>query len=279
MNGVHTFHHLAKPAVDEEEVWSSEILPILLGLPSNVIDIWHYCVTEMVNNAIDHSGGQTITVAIERMADHTKVLVADDGVGIFKKIHAALGLVDEQHAILELSKGKLTTDPSRHSGQGIFFTSRMLDDFWIFSGGLVFSHKHDRPIDFLSEDDDPTSSTMVTMALSNSADRTLKDVFGQFESGEDLDFSRTVLPVRLAKFQDGKLVSRSAAKQLVARIDQFKTVMFDFASVETVGQAFLDEIFRVWAASHPEVDCYVMGESPEILRLLAQIQTPENVYI
>jgi len=38
-----------------------------------------------------------------------------------------------------LAKGKLTTDPKRHSGEGIFFSSRMFDEFDILSGG-VFSH-------------------------------------------------------------------------------------------------------------------------------------------
>jgi RNA polymerase sigma-70 factor (ECF subfamily) len=38
-------------------------------------------------------------------------------------------LLDERHAILELSKDQLTTDPARHTGDGIFFTSRMFDSF------------------------------------------------------------------------------------------------------------------------------------------------------
>ena len=65
----------------------------------------------------------------------------DNGVGIFKKIQTELRLLDERHAILELAKGKLTTDPKRHTGEGIFFSSRMFDQFDILSGGIFFTHK------------------------------------------------------------------------------------------------------------------------------------------
>jgi hypothetical protein len=49
--------------------------------------------------------------------------IIQNGVGIFKKIQNALGLEDERHAVLELSRGKLTADPARHTGEGIFFVA------------------------------------------------------------------------------------------------------------------------------------------------------------
>lgn len=45
---------------------------------------------------------------------------------------------DERDAILELSKGKLITDAENHAGEGIFFTSRVFDEFAVISGGLFF---------------------------------------------------------------------------------------------------------------------------------------------
>jgi len=50
------------------------------GFPANIIDIWHYCVTEMVNNVIDHSDGAVLTVVVQRRP--SKTLVLDDGIGI-----------------------------------------------------------------------------------------------------------------------------------------------------------------------------------------------------
>jgi hypothetical protein len=74
--------------------------------------------------------------------------VVDNGIGIFRKIKEAFDLASEAQAILELAKGKLTTDPDRHSGQGIFFTSRMLDKFSILSRGAFFSHEAPGRLDY-----------------------------------------------------------------------------------------------------------------------------------
>src|SRR5688572_8757778 len=111
-------------APSEDYVWSNYVKPVLGQLPDNAMNIWHHAVTEMYNNAIDHSGGTKVNVQITKNAAETIVQIVDDGVGIFRKIQAALNLLDERHAVLELAKGKFTTDPKNHSGEGIFFTSR-----------------------------------------------------------------------------------------------------------------------------------------------------------
>jgi anti-sigma regulatory factor (Ser/Thr protein kinase) len=266
-----------EPGLEEDQVWCTTVLPLLEGLPENTIDVWQYCVTEMVNNAIDHSEGSSLTVLVQRRPSDTRVSVHDDGIGIFRKIKAAFNLEDETQAILELSKGKLTTDPDRHSGQGIFFTSRMLDKFSILSRGAYFSHEATRPVDWILPDDDSDSSTMVTMALDNNADRTLKDVFDQYSSGENYDFSKTVVPLRLARFGEEKLISRSQAKRALARVEKFKTVVFDFAGIEMIGQAFADEVFRVWARAHEDVECMVIDASPTVRKMIAAVGPATNV--
>ena len=132
------FDFVIDSSLDEDYVWTTSMRPLLSGLAPNAVDIWQFCITEMVNNAIDHSGGTNLTISIEMLPNRYEVEVIDNGIGIFRKIQAELSLADERQAILELAKGKLTTDPQLHSGQGIFFTSRMLDSFTISSGG-VFS--------------------------------------------------------------------------------------------------------------------------------------------
>ena len=231
----------------------------------------------MVNNALDHAEGSTLTVVVDRGSSKTRVQVLDDGVGIFRKIKASFHLEDETQAILELAKGKLTTDPDRHSGQGIFFTSRMLDEFSILSRGAYFSHQAKRPDDWILADDDPDTSTMVSMAPDNNTDRTLKDVFDQYSSGDNYDFSKTVVPLRLAKFGDEKLISRSQAKRALSRVERFKTVVFDFAGIEVIGQAFADEVFRVWATSHEDVTCFVIDASPDVRKMIATVGPATNV--
>ncbi|MDP2657397.1 MAG: STAS-like domain-containing protein, partial [Candidatus Deferrimicrobium sp.] len=251
--------------LEEDRFWRQEVVPLLTGYRENVFKIWQYGFTEMVNNAIDHSGGTRVTVTVETTAATTTLWIADDGVGIFRKIQAELGLEDERHAILELAKGKLTTDPKRHTGEGIFFTSRMFDDYVILSGGVYFSHKTGEEEDWILERERPGEGTTVVMSLRNRSDRTVKQIFEKYTaSPKDFGFNRTIVPVRLAKHGAEQLVSRSQAKRLLARFERFKVVILDFAGIDEIGQAFADEIFRVYSLQHPEVRIVPANAGPEV---------------
>jgi anti-sigma regulatory factor (Ser/Thr protein kinase) len=252
------------PEMEEDQAWSRDVSPALGSLPRNVMDIWHFCITEMLNNAMDHSGGKTITIKVAKTAANTQILLMDDGVGIFRKIQAAMNLADERHAIVELAKGKLTTDPKRHTGQGIFFTCRLLDSFDILSGGVFFTHAFGKDGDWILERPESTDGTTVFMKLNNHSARTDKQIFDQYSSGDDYGFTKTVVPVRLAQYGDDKLISRSQAKRLLARVDRFRSVVFDFQGVETIGQAFADEIFRVFAQGHADMEIAPVNATPQV---------------
>ncbi|MBU1157191.1 MAG: DUF4325 domain-containing protein [Proteobacteria bacterium] len=239
--------------LEEDRVWLELTAPVVKDLPENVRDIWRYGITEMVNNAIDHSGSPFVFVHITRNALYTDCWVMDEGEGIFLKIQKELGLYDPREAILELAKGKLTTDPKNHTGEGIFFTSRVFDQFSIFSGKLRFVHTNSQ-IDFLIEDPSDKQGTHVFMRLFNDSDRTVQKVFNEFAAPEDYTFSKTVVPVRLAQYEGEKLVSRSQAKRLYQRFERFRYVVLDFEGVLEIGQAFADELFRVFSAEHPNVE-------------------------
>ena len=270
----------------EDQVWRTEVAPVLKDLPRNVLSIWQYGFTEMVNNAIDHSGGHFLSVAIKMNPLTTRVTVHDDGIGIFRKVKEECHLEDERHAVLELAKGKLTTDPDRHTGEGIFFTSRMMDYFAILSGDVYFSHEFGREEDWILERDRPDTGTSVFMDLANNSERTDQAVFVRFASDEeDYGFTRTVVPVRLARHGAEKLVSRSQAKRLLARVDRFKTVILDFKEVDSIGRAFADEIFRVFKRNNPGIHLITTDTVPEVgkmIRLARQngeegvVATPEN---
>ncbi len=261
------------PDIEEDQAWSRDIAPVLGNLPQNVMDIWHFCVTEMFNNALDHSGGTTIFIKIGKTAANTQILLHDNGVGIFRKIQSAMNLLDERHAILELAKGKLTTDPRGHTGQGIFFTSRVLDSFDILSGGCFFTHMFGKNEDWILERPDCFDGTAVFMKLNNHSARTDKHIFDQYSSGEDYGFTKTVVPVRLAQYGEDKLISRSQAKRLLARVDLFRSVLLDFKEVETIGQAFADEIFRVFARNHPKIEITPINASPNVQQMVNAART------
>jgi hypothetical protein len=184
-----------------------------------------------------------------------------------------MDLLDERHAVLELAKGKLTTDPARHTGEGIFFSSRMFDKFDILSGGTYFSHEFGDDRDWILERSQPDSGTAVWMKLHNHTSRTIQKVFRQFSSGDDLAFTKTVVPVRLAQYGEDKLVSRSQAKRLLVRVDRFKTVLLDFDGVDSIGQAFSDEIFRVFVNAHPEMELRVLKATPAVSQMIARARS------
>ena len=256
--------------LEEDQVWRTDIAPLFGNVPKNILDILYYGFTEMLNNAIDHSAGTTVFISVTQTATYFQIFIDDDGEGIFKKIKNALNLLDERESVLELAKGKLTTDTSRHTGEGIFFTSRVFDDFMILSGDVFFSHHFGDDQDWILERKDKPLGTSVFMKLRHHAQQTLSSIFDQFTSGEDFAFSKTVVPVELAQYGNESLISRSQAKRVLTRIEKFKTVMFDFSGVETIGQAFADEIFRVFANSHPNIELQPINANSDVQAMISR---------
>ncbi len=261
----------------EDRVWTRDVAPLLQGLPREVMDICHHGLTEMVNNAIDHSEGSKVTVQVARDPRQVFLGIGDDGIGIFRKIARALDLPDERLALLELAKGKLTTDPRRHSGEGVFFTSRMFDTYQIMSGGLSFDHDGRQPQDWLFDTDDTLDGTEVFMHIASDSPRMMADIYAQYSSGpDDYTFAKTVVPVRLARVGDENLVSRSQAKRLLLRVDGFRVVVLDFAEIARIGQAFADEVFRVFANDHPEIELQAVHASHEVQQMIRRAEVARD---
>jgi hypothetical protein len=253
----------------EDEVWQEHFDVHLKWLPDNIQRICGYGFTEILNNAIDHSGGSTVLCWANIEANAVVLAIADDGIGIFEKLKLHFALDDHRHAILELSKGKLTTDKARHTGEGIFFTSRMFDDFFILANHLGFSHSADG--DWLIEvkpKEDP--GTHVSMSIDIGSKRTTKEVFDMFAdpSSDDLTFSKTHVPVVLARHGSNELISRSEAKRVLSRFEGFKEVLLDFAGIEWIGPAFADEIFRVFHLANPEIRIAYVRASESVKQMI-----------
>lgn len=256
-----------REGLQEDLVWRELVSPVVARFPQNVRDIWHYAATEMINNAIDHSGAADVLVEVRKDELTTEVLVADEGQGIFVKIQRALDLHDPREAILELAKGKLTTAPDQHTGEGIFFTSRALDFFEIESHHLRFSHAP-RADDAIAEQVADTPGTRVRMRLANDSTRVMREVFDAYTDPEEYTFDKTVVPLRLAQYEGEKLVSRSQAKRVAHRFERFKRVELDFAGVSDIGQAFADELFRVFAAAHPTIRITPINTEPAVAQMI-----------
>lgn len=262
-------------ALDESQLWAEEFSAYTADFSANVRRILEHGFTEMVNNVRDHSGGTKLTCIYLASRQSVALTIIDNGEGIFRRIRRLCGLADERLALLELAKGKLTTDPKNHSGEGIFFTSRAFDHFVIASGELTFSHSPES--DWLQEQDDivseaaEKSGTTVWMMLDKNTETELQHVFDRFAAPEEYSFSKTIVPLRMARLGAENLVSRSQAKRALSRVDRFKTVLFDFTAVDTVGQAFADEIFRVFANAHPEMQLIPIHFNAAVKRMLLHV--------
>lgn len=258
---------------EEHEIWRTTIAPRLEGVHDNIRAVCQHGFNEMLNNVIDHSNANQATVELDTNAASVQMIVRDPGIGIFEKIRAALNLSDPREALLELSKGKLTTAPDRHSGEGIFFTSRMFESFSILSGELVYSARASEDDDWLFEfaDGKPINGTSVWMSISKYSTRTTQEVFDRF-SGIEEGFSKTHVPVALARYGEDKLVSRSQARRVLSRFEKFREVSLDFSGVETIGQPFADEIFRVFSEQNLAVNITYSHASPQIHKMIAWVR-------
>ena len=222
---------------------------ILRNETKNVQGIWEYAFSEMINNVMDHSCASEALIRVIRDSLRTTVILTDNGVGIFRKIREYFNLESLDEAIEELFKGKLTTDSLHHSGEGIFFTSRMMDDFLILSDDKVFCiNKYDEST--LTDIGMPTAGTLIYMNLSNTSNKTAKEIFDRF-SDIDSGFTRTSIPLR--NIYDSSPVSRSQARRLSHRLDRFEEVTLDFDGLEWMGQGFAHELFVVFAREHPGI--------------------------
>ena len=232
---------------DEESIYVKYIKGDLAGKKENVRRIWGYAFTEMMNNAIDHSEAEEVTLLIYENYVNTFMIIYDNGVGIFKKIKDYFNLDSLEDAAKELFKGKFTTDSKRHSGEGIFFTSRMMDVFGIVSDGIIFSHeKYDEVVNARTE----SKGTTILMGLSENSRRKTREVFDKYADTEE-GFTKTSIKIKniFAEYP----VSRSQAKRLVNGLEKFVTVELDFSGIDEIGQGFADELFRVFTNAHPEI--------------------------
>ncbi|HYJ69697.1 MAG TPA: DUF4325 domain-containing protein [Nocardioidaceae bacterium] len=240
----------------EDKVWAVMTeQAVELAEHSGARQIMAYAVTEMINNAVEHSDGQTADVSLWLDAGTVRVGVADDGVGVFARVRTGFDLEDEFAAVAELTKGKRTTDPQAHTGEGIFFTSKLVDLFVLESNGIRWAVDNERHDDAVGASH-VTVGTTVRLQLRLDTDRDLARVFREFSV--DHEFVRTRPTIRL--FELGtEFVSRSEAKRLLVGLEKFRQVELDFRGVDAVGQGFVDEVFRVWARANPDTELIPTG--------------------
>ncbi len=235
------------------------------NLPNNVYRIWEYAFSEMINNVVDHSQAEGLAILVDQNYLNTSVFIFDDGVGIFNKIRKHFSLSSLDEAICELFKGKLTTDSSNHSGEGIFFSSKMMDTFYIYSSGKIFTTtKYDNEKILNLDLDEDFSGTAVFMSLSNFSQKQAADVFDQYAS-VDGGFTKTRIPLK--NIFDTAPISRSQAKRVCNRLDSFLEVEIDFDGLDWMGQGFAHQMFVVYQNAHPDIKLIPTNMSENVQKM------------
>lgn len=252
-----------EPGIAEDKIWSKYVKPIVFGCTENIYRICAYGFTEIVNNAIDHSNGSTIFSDVEIKNDILTIRVIDNGVGIFNKIKKALNLDSVKESILHLSKGKFTTDPSNHTGEGIFFTSRMFDKFSIYSSDMYYTFKNEDWFLSPEKNEEFGQGTLIQMEISLKSKIIPQEIFDRF-TDQEIGFGKTIVAVALSADPNDPHVSRSQAKRLLMGLEKFKTIVLDFKGVKSVGQAFVDEVFRVFQNEHPDIKIHYVNADEEV---------------
>ncbi len=242
------------------------------NLESNVRQIWSYTFSEMINNVMDHSEAEKTEIVIEQDYLKTTAIISDNGIGIFNKIKSHFGFETVEDVICELFKGKLTTDTVNHSGEGIFFSSKMMDDFFIVSSGKIFSNnKYDnsRIIDIAAENQKGTS---VIMSLSNFTHKIPGEIFDLY-ANVDGGFTKTRIPMK--NIFDTAPVSRSQAKRVSNRLEKFKEVIIDFDNVQWMGQGFAHQLFVVFNNEHPDIKIMPVSMNEDVTKMYNHVVNTE----
>jgi anti-sigma regulatory factor (Ser/Thr protein kinase)/predicted transcriptional regulator len=243
---------------------------IFQGVAANISSIVDYAFTEMLNNAIEHSTSEKIDLIIMKTATDIRFTVADRGVGIFINIMKIKHLHTTIEAIQDLLKGKETTAPDAHSGEGIFFTSKVADLLTIksFEKKLVFDNLGQ---DIYIKDVQSVKGTKVDFVLGLKSQKKLADLFNKY-TDDSFQFSKTAVKVKLYH-QDVDYVSRSQARRILAGLEKFKTIELDFKDIKTIGQAFADEVFRIWQSAHKDVKFVVKNANENVMIMIQRAQS------
>jgi anti-sigma regulatory factor (Ser/Thr protein kinase) len=266
----------------EDEPWRRDFAPHF-ELPAHVRRMAQHTFTELLNNAIEHSGGHVVTVSMRQTPLQMQLLISDDGCGLFERIARSFAIDEPQLAMLELSKGKLTSAPERHAGHGLFFSAALADVIDVQANGVSYQRRAWQPGQWHAGRRGAAVAerpgTSIYLAINLATERTLESVLhAHSDSGSGLDFSRTRVPLALLtspavdpgrdRSEGLSLVSRAEARRAIARLAQFARAELDFSGITHVGHGFADELLRVARREQPQLELIAVGAAPQVAAML-----------
>ncbi len=268
--------HLIRDAIKEHEVLDdiNHQAPFLVKLNENIRSLFDYALSEMLNNAIEHSQSKYVDIEVGIENSNLNFTVSDSGIGVFRNVMQQRGLHSEFESMQDLLKGKTTTAPHAHSGEGIFFTSKAADLFVLESFGYALRVDNNINDIFFQEIKPEKKGTKVSFSLSIKTTKHLKDIFSKYETDhDDPDFDKTEIHIKL--YSIGTIyVSRSQARRVLTGLERFKTIVLNFENVPTVGQAFADEVFRVFQQRNSQIKIVPTNMNEAVKYMVDRVEKP-----
>ena len=267
-------HRYALDGLSEDRPWAQDFAPCF-ALPPAVNRMVQHAFSELLNNAIDHSGGTHVTVSLRQTGSHAQLLVSDNGFGLFQRLASGFGLDDPTQAMLELSKGKLSSQPERHSGQGLYFTAQLADVFDLHANEAAFQRREWQGGGWHPQRALKHEGTSVYAAFALDTTRTLAAVREAHSiDGLGVGFDRTRVPLRLMTSAVTGLESRAQARHVAARLHEFQCADLDFDGIGDVGHAFTDELFRVLARQQPGLVLAPINMTARVAAMVNSVRGP-----
>ncbi len=258
--------------LQEDLPWQRDFAPAFAA-PAPVMRMAQHAFVELLNNAIDHSGGGSVTVSMRQTATQMQLLVSDDGCGVFARIREAFAIDDDALAMLELAKGKLTSQPQCHSGHGLYFTARLADVFDLQANRQAYRFCGWGPRRWHAIKPMQRAGTTAYVAIALETARTLDGVLRAHSTdGTTPAFEVTQVPLHLIVAEHVGLESRAQAVRVASRLERFRRVELDFSDVDAIGHGFADQLFRVVAGEHLGLQLLPLHANPGVASMIDSVR-------
>ena len=270
-NAVYIFKFSVKQDNDENISFQriSELSRLKRIVNKNSYEVANYIITEMINNVLDHS--KSVKYKVKLSVDSYKVNcdITDFGIGVFNSIRQKFNLPSDEDAAILLMKGKTTTYSERHTGEGIFFSMKLADSYFVSSGKISLGHySKENPV---MKQVRLIRGTKIYFSLSRSSKKGIREVFDEFAGKEfDYKFGKTKVSMSLGKSVKS-LISRSEAKRLMAGAEKFKVVELDFKGINEIGQGFAHEIFGNFKKTHKNIELRIINANNIVKMMIEHV--------
>ena len=112
--------------------------------------------------------------------------------------------------------------------------------------------------------------TLVRCTLDRLAPVSLQEVMRSVSDPQTNRLNQTLIRVKL--FEDGLFISRTEAKLIGARLEGFEQVELDFDGVDSIGQGFADELFRIWARQNEGINIVVTNANHAVAAMIDAVR-------